>query len=78
VVDDVFVDSETFLVTHFINFQIKPTQSFKNIYKEKIYIHMFIKVYTHIYIYKSLYICTVFFKRKVSFSHCTGALAEPC
>jgi hypothetical protein len=64
VIGDVFVDSETFLVTNFMNLQIKPTQFFKNIHKEKMYIHIFIRVHTYIYIYITLYICTVFLKGK--------------
>jgi hypothetical protein len=38
-------------MTDFINLKIKPTQFFRDIYKNKIYIHIFIEVNTHIYIY---------------------------
>jgi hypothetical protein len=40
---DVSVDSETLLVTDFINLKIKLTQSFKDVYRDKIYIHLFIE-----------------------------------
>jgi hypothetical protein len=47
--DDVFVDSETLLVIDFINLKIKPTQSFKDVYKDRVYIHVFIRVSDHVY-----------------------------
>jgi hypothetical protein len=40
--DDVPVDNETLLVTGFINLKIKPAQSFKDDYKDRIYVHIFI------------------------------------
>jgi hypothetical protein len=42
--DDVFVDSETLLVTDFMNLKIKPTQSFKDAHKDRVYIHVIIRV----------------------------------
>jgi hypothetical protein len=53
--DDVPVDSETFLITDFINLKIKSIQFFKGAHKDKIYIYIFIGVNTHIYIYLYLY-----------------------
>jgi hypothetical protein len=41
---DVFVDSDAFLMTDFINLKIKPTQSFKYAYKSMMGIHVFIGV----------------------------------
>jgi hypothetical protein len=52
--DDVFVDSETLLVTDFMNLKIKLTQSFKDAHKDRVYIHVFIRVSDHIYIYMSI------------------------
>jgi hypothetical protein len=37
VVDDVFIDSEKFLVTDFINLKIKPTQFFKCAHRDRMY-----------------------------------------
>jgi hypothetical protein len=45
--DDVPVDSETFLVTDFVNLKIKPAQSFKSDHKGKVCVYMFIAVSTH-------------------------------
>jgi hypothetical protein len=53
---DVFVDSESFLMTDFMNLVIK--QSFKYAYMNRIYTHVFIKMSNHIFI--SIYVCTVF------------------
>jgi hypothetical protein len=47
VIDDVLIDSETLLVTDFMNLKIKSTQSFKNTNKDRICIHMFIKIMLH-------------------------------
>jgi hypothetical protein len=40
--DDVPVDSETLLVTDFVNLKIKLAQSFKYTHRNKIYVHVFI------------------------------------
>jgi hypothetical protein len=48
VVDDVSVDSKTFLVTDFINLKIKSTQCFECPYMDTIYIHMFIEVSNYV------------------------------
>jgi hypothetical protein len=39
---DIFVDSETFLMTDFMNFKIKPVQSFRYAHKDIMYVHVFI------------------------------------
>jgi hypothetical protein len=52
------VDSETFLMTVFVNLKIKPTQSFGGAYNDRIYMCVFIKINTHTYI--NIYVCTVF------------------
>jgi hypothetical protein len=49
--DDVFVDNDVFLVTDFINFKTKVAQFFKDVYKDRVYIHIFIKVSTHRYLH---------------------------
>jgi hypothetical protein len=51
VIDDILVDSETFLVTDFVNLKIKPSQSFRDAHKDKMCIRVFIEVSIHIYIY---------------------------
>jgi hypothetical protein len=45
---DVSVDSETLLMTNFVNLKIKSAQSFRDTHKNKIYIYIFIKMNTHI------------------------------
>jgi hypothetical protein len=42
--DDVPVDSETFLVTDFVNLKIKSAQFFRGVHKNKVYISIFIKM----------------------------------
>jgi hypothetical protein len=39
---DIFADSETFLMTDFMNFKIKPVQSFIYAHKDIMYVHVFI------------------------------------
>jgi hypothetical protein len=60
---DVPVDSETLLVTDFVNLKIKLTQSFGCAHRGRMCVHMFIRVSTHMCI--SIYICTVFLKKNV-------------
>jgi hypothetical protein len=57
---DVSVDSETLLVTNFMNLKIKPTQSFRDVPRDRIYVHIFIEINTHTSI--NIYIYTIFFK----------------
>jgi hypothetical protein len=49
---DVTVDSESFLMTDFMNLRIK--QSFKYAYRNRIYTHVFIKMSNHIFM--SIYV----------------------
>jgi hypothetical protein len=58
---DVSINNNTFLMTDFMNLKIKPTQSFGDTHKVKIYIHMFIGMSVHTYI--SIYIYTMFLKK---------------
>jgi hypothetical protein len=67
---DVPVDSESLLVTDFVNLKIKSIQSFRYIHKDRMYIRMFIGVIGYTYI--SIYIFTMFLKKKFSFQLCTG------
>jgi hypothetical protein len=56
---DVPVDSETLLVTDFVNLKIKQTQSFKGAHKGMVCV--FIEVNARIYI--TIYVCTVFLNK---------------
>jgi hypothetical protein len=44
------VDSGTLLMTDFINFKIKSTQSFRGAHRSRIYVYMFIGVSAHTYV----------------------------
>jgi hypothetical protein len=57
---DVPVDSETFLVTDFMNLKIKPTQSFRVAHMGKMCVHVFIEMSAHTYM--NICVCTVFLK----------------
>jgi hypothetical protein len=48
------VDNEMILVTDFVNLKIKSTQSFRDAHRDIIYMCVFIKINTHIYIYISI------------------------
>jgi hypothetical protein len=41
------VDSETFLVTDFVNLKIKLAQSFRGVHKSRVYMRVFTGVSTH-------------------------------
>jgi hypothetical protein len=58
---DVPVDSETLFVTDFVNLKIKPTQSFRDVYSDKVCVHVFIGVSAN----TSMCICiyTIFLKK---------------
>jgi hypothetical protein len=56
--DDVSVDSETLLVTDFVNFKIKLTQSFKDAHRNMMYVCAFIDVSDHTCM--SICICSMF------------------
>jgi hypothetical protein len=47
---DVSVNRETFLVTDFVNFKIKLTQSFKCAHRGRVCVRVFIGVSSYIYI----------------------------
>jgi hypothetical protein len=60
--DSVPVDSDVLLVTDFVNLKIKPTQSFRRAYRNKMYIRVFIEVYDHMCI--NIYVYIMFIKKK--------------
>jgi hypothetical protein len=60
--DDVFIDSETFLVTDFVNLKIKSTQSFRDTHRDTIYMHIFIGVNVHMCM--NIYVSTIFLTKK--------------
>jgi hypothetical protein len=57
---DVSVDSETLLMTDFVNLKIKLTQSFRDAYTSRMYIHVFIWLSDHKCM--NICVCTVFLK----------------
>jgi hypothetical protein len=66
------VDSETLLVTDFVNLKIKPAQSFRGAHKDRVCVHVFIEVSTRTCM--SIYICNVFLKKSSSKLSCDGML----
>jgi hypothetical protein len=56
--DDVSIDNETLLMSDFVNLKIKPAQSFKCVYRDKmcvyVFIEMSIRMCISIYIYNIL------------------------
>jgi hypothetical protein len=44
-VDDVLIDA--FMVTDFVNLKIKPTQSFRDVYRSRVHVRMPIKLNAH-------------------------------
>jgi hypothetical protein len=60
---DVLIDSETLLVTDFVNLKIKSAQSFKCAHRDRVCVRVFIRVNVCI----CICICTVFLK-KISFT----------
>jgi hypothetical protein len=60
--DDIIVDSETFLMTDFVNLKNKPTQSFRYIYESRMCVYVLIGM--NILICINTYIYTVFLKQK--------------
>jgi hypothetical protein len=62
--DDVFIDSETFLVTDFVNLKIKSAQSFRGTHRNTIYMHIFIGVNVHMCM--NIYVSTIFLTKKSS------------
>jgi hypothetical protein len=59
---DVLIDSETLLVTDLMNLKIKSTQSFKDTYKNKVYVCVRRSECSYIYIYMNIYVNSVFKK----------------
>jgi hypothetical protein len=59
--DDILVDSDTLLMTDFVNLKIKPTQSFEGAHTDKICVHVFIGVSAHMCM--SIYVYTMFLKK---------------
>jgi hypothetical protein len=55
--DDAPIDSKTFLVTDFINLKIKPTQFFRGVHRDRIYVHVFIEVSAHMCMSNAFVLC---------------------
>jgi hypothetical protein len=60
--DDVPIDSETLLVTDFVNLKIKPAQSCGGAHRDRVCACVFIGVSAHTCM--SIYVCTVFLKKR--------------
>jgi hypothetical protein len=58
--DDVLIDSETLLMTDFVNLKIKSAQSFGCAHRGRVYMRVFIEVSAHVCM--SIYIYIVFKK----------------
>jgi hypothetical protein len=54
---DVPVDSETLLVTDFVNLKIKPTQSFRGAHRDMVCVLVFIGVSTHMLRISAFVLC---------------------
>jgi hypothetical protein len=67
---DVPVDSEAFLVTDFVNLKIKSAQSYEGAHRDRMCVHVFIRVSTRTCM--SIYVCTVFL-----ISHMTNVIQRP-
>jgi hypothetical protein len=52
---DFSVNSEMLLVTDFVNLKIKPTQSFKDAYMDRIYVRVHIGECSYVYEYLRFY-----------------------
>jgi hypothetical protein len=61
---DVPVDSETFLVTDFLNLKIKPAQSYEGAHRGRVCVHVFIGVSVHTCM--SICVCNLFLKKLYS------------
>jgi hypothetical protein len=59
--DDVSVDSESLLMTDFVDLKIKLTQFFRGVHRGKVCVCAFIDVSAHTYM--SICVCTVFLKK---------------
>jgi hypothetical protein len=61
---DVPVDSETFLVTDFLNLKIKSAQSYEGAHRGRVCVHVFVGVSVHTCM--SICVCTLFLKKLYS------------
>jgi hypothetical protein len=61
---DVLINSETLLMTDFVNLKIKPTQSFGCAHRSRTYVRVFIEVSAHMCINICVY--TIFLKKLLS------------
>jgi hypothetical protein len=59
---DVPVDSEALLVTDFVNLKIKPTQSFRCVYRGRVCVRVFIGVSAHTCM--NICVCIMFLKKE--------------
>jgi hypothetical protein len=48
---DVPINSETLLMTDFINLKIKPAQPFRGIHMDMVYVYVFIYIYKYLCLY---------------------------
>jgi hypothetical protein len=74
---DVPIDSEALLVTDFVNFKIKPTQSFEGAHRGRVCVRVFIGVSARTCM--SICVCTVFVKKVlqvVSICYCFMVIAS--
>jgi DNA-directed RNA polymerase subunit E'/Rpb7 len=62
---DVSVNSDTLLMTDFVNLKIKSAQSFGGTYRGRMCILMFICVSVHTYM--NIYVYTIFFKKIIAY-----------
>jgi hypothetical protein len=60
---DVLIDSEMFLVTDFVNLNIKPAQCFRDVHMSRLCVHVFIGVSARTCMSICVYI--VFFKKQL-------------
>jgi hypothetical protein len=60
-------DSDVFFVIDFVNLKIKSVKYFECVYRDRMYIRVFIGVNAHTYI--SIYVCIVFLTKKLGYSY---------
>jgi hypothetical protein len=65
--DNISVDSETLLVTNFMNLKIKPAQSFGGAHRDRVYVHRD----EYSYVYKYLHLYCVSKKIELNFQKCS-------
>jgi hypothetical protein len=70
--DDVPVDSETLLVTDFVNLKIKPVQSFGGAHRGRVCVRVFIEVSARTCMI--ICVCTVFLKKNI---HANKPVPQP-